>query len=96
MAKKQTLRDRAKSRRKELGLTQQQVADRSHPRRDKRFTANQVAKVEMGQPPNTPTLICLARGLQCSIDWLLGLTGGEITLADLDTFKRPKKRRKTA
>lgn len=64
--KNETLSDRLTARRKELGLTQQQVADKVSK------SSVSVFKWENGQAePKGKTLFALSQALKCSPTWLL-------------------------
>lgn len=67
---------RVKSRRKELGLTQDQVA------KDAGLKQSDVSKIELGLIQKTTNLVGLARALKCRPEWLDDGSGDAFDLSD--------------
>ena len=65
-----TIGKRIKALRRKRGLTQEELARRAGMRQ------GMISRIESGQADEveTSTLIALAKGLEVSTDWLLGLT----------------------
>lgn len=65
-----TLGERVRSLRQRQGLTQRQLGQRAN------LPHNSISRIESGQSPDitTKTLIALARALDVSADYLLGLS----------------------
>jgi transcriptional regulator with XRE-family HTH domain len=78
--------DRLRERRKQLGLSQEELAARLQ------VDQKQISKWENGRGnPTAQTLINLARALAVNIDWLLGLTDARdqaLTSTDLDELEQ--------
>jgi len=70
----ETLASRAKARRKELGLTQAEVA------RVSGLKQSDVSKIENGSIQKTTEMIGLARALRCSAQWLADGQGDMLAL----------------
>lgn len=69
------LAERIKQRREQLGMTQQELAEKT------RMRQNIISRLEHGDTPNpgADVLKRLALALRCSIDWLVGLYDDEPT-----------------
>jgi transcriptional regulator with XRE-family HTH domain len=64
-----TLGDRVRRRREELGMSQQDLAEKTG------ILQTLISRLERGvnTNPHTDVLLRLARALRCSVDWLIGL-----------------------